>query len=175
MLTNKQKAQIGMYKTAAKLKDKSYRELLNRVAQVNSTTDPKMTNANFDELMRRLEAILELRVINGVVPKPTNRIQDLKYWRGRNPGRAEINSRMIWEINQLWDKLRPTLDQEKQNNWYLMSMAGHATTKFIKRLEDMHLWQANLLVEALKDRLHYANIVEPNLEVPQPQQKELDF
>lgn len=157
MLTNKQKGIIHIYKNAAQLEDEIYRNLLMRVAQVKSSAAKSFTNAQFDELMRRLETILHYRVLNDMVPMPCRtKIQSLTYWRDRCPNRNAATTRQFKEIQELWSELLPMLPPENQNAQYLLAITGHAINQQVNQITELKLMQANMLIEALKDRLHYA-------------------
>ena len=102
-----------------------------------------------------LEMRLEAAIAAGA-PRP-RWVRSLTYWRSRAPKNGAMNSRQRWKIQRLWEELKPRLESPPADDWaYLASMAGHASGYRVRDFFQMRAWQANLLVEALKDRLHYA-------------------
>lgn len=160
-ITNKQKGMIHIYLQAAQIEDKIYRGLLKQIANVKSCADKKFNNTHFDELMRCLESRLAIRVVNGIVPNPvttTKKISSMMYWRNKCKDRLSINTRQKKKISDLWKELKAYLPVEKRTKKYLRSIASQAAGEFIEKADDMKQYQANLLIEALKDRLYYAKM-----------------
>lgn len=86
MLTNAQKMILKRAQRQAALTDAEYREALNLIAGVSTSTDPKLGNVGLDSLMAYFEAIywrkVDLRELPA--PGPDAVFRRRGYWAGRN-------------------------------------------------------------------------------------------
>jgi hypothetical protein len=154
---NPQKGLVHKYAAAAGLADAEYRHLLYEVTGCRSARHPALTQHDFDHVMARLEALLAYRIAEGFVARPpSSKISDLVYWRRRLPSVGDQNSRQAFRIRQLWDMLRPHLPEPQQTDAYLAGMASRACGIHIESVWHLRRWQAAALIDALRDRLHYA-------------------
>ena len=164
--SNRQKGIAHIYKAAAQLSDTDYRCMLREVSGAMSAKHPALTQGHFDQFMGRIETVLADRVHRGVIPKPASRkISSLRYWRNRLPAPGEMNSRQRHKIisepsgddpGGLWNRLQEFLPEEERTMRYLCGIASQACGYHVSDFWKLKAWQANLLVEALKDRLKYA-------------------
>ena len=155
-LSNQQKCLVHRYARAAQLTDLEYRAILRRHAGVASCSDPEFSQSGYDETMAGLEAILEARLASGVVPPPGRAIRDLCYWRRRRSG-GRINSRQYHAITQAWRALLPSLPKDKRTPEYLAAIVAKATGRRDVGASALSSRDAGLVLDALKDRLHYAH------------------
>lgn len=86
MLTNDQKALLKRAQRQAGLTDAEYREALNLLAGVRSSTDPKLGNTCLDSLLAYFEAIYWRKVDLREAPLPGGNdvFRRRGYWAGRN-------------------------------------------------------------------------------------------
>ncbi len=156
-INHKQKGLAHIYKSAAKLGDQDYRNLLRAAAGVRSCADPEMSQDGFERLMASLESVLDDRLARGEVPTPRDRhITSLSYWRSKLPREGRINSRQEKLIRQLWAQLQPHLPTWQQGNDYLAAIVAKSTgNKHIGR-HALTREEASLVINALRDRLSYA-------------------
>jgi hypothetical protein len=145
---------LQQYRRHARLPDCDYRGILKEVSGAFSSKDAGLTNWHFDQVMARVEARLEYRIHEGFVPAPAG--IRLDYWRRRLPQGGEPNSRQWHRIWHLWDALREHLPPEQQTTDYLAAIAARACGYHVQDVHAIRAWQAGLLVDALRDRLHYA-------------------
>lgn len=86
MLTSAQKSLLKRAQRQAGVPDAEYREALNLVAGVSSSTDPKLGNVGLDSLLAYFEAIywrkVDLR--EAAAPGPSAVFRRRGYWAGRN-------------------------------------------------------------------------------------------
>jgi hypothetical protein len=156
--TKQQKAIIHIYKAAARLPDMDYRALLKSVADVASASDATLTNWHFDQVMAKIEAVLDYRIFEGFVKAPdAGKIRNLTYWRDRLPKDGQATSRHIHELYDWWYKLQPYIQPEQRDVKYLKSIIANACRCGITgNLTELRSWQAGLAIEAVKDRLRWA-------------------
>jgi len=148
---------VQMYRKAAQLPDAEYRALLFDLTDCRSSTHRALTQWHFDQVMAHLEARLWYRVDEGFVPAPTHRrFRNRMYWRRRCPKQGEMNSRQRHRIFRYWDELQPHLPESQRCLDYLRAIAEKACGYRIADFWQLKSWQANLLITALQDRLHYA-------------------
>jgi len=148
---------VKMYQKAAGISDPEYRQLLEEITGHTTSTAPALTQYHFDMFMPALELRLHYRVANGLVPEPASRrMSNLWYWRRRCPATGNENSRQRWKIGAIWKQLQPYLPPERRTDAYLAGIAAHACGARIANAYELKAWQAHMLIEALKDRLHYA-------------------
>lgn len=87
MLTNEQKSLLKRAQRQADLPDADYREALQVIAGVSSSTDPRMGDEHLDKLMKYFEAIYWRKVETGdLTHKPGKWEPFLKrdYWKLKN-------------------------------------------------------------------------------------------
>lgn len=104
MLTNRQKAMLKTAQRLAGVPDTEYRETLQRIAGVASSTDRRMGNDHLDVVMSFFEAIYWRRVRAGDVVHRVGNFHPFRaegYWAGKNS--AERTSRdeymeRHWEV-----------------------------------------------------------------------------
>ena len=146
---------IHIYKNAAHLSQGEYRSLLktHTVCGAFSSTDSRLTQHDFDTVMPILEQKVEAyHRAHPDAPLP-RKIDKLTYWRQRQPKNGAMNSRQRHKIFALWDQLKPHLSDDQRNIPYLTSIAAKSSAHWVSSIWDCTAWQANLLIEALKDRL----------------------
>lgn len=154
---NKQKFLVHLYTRAAALQDPEYRAILYELTGCTSATHPSLTQWHFDQVMARVEGLLDYRIAEGVVPPPPpGRIRALRYWRTRCPTGGAINSRQSAKITELWDLLLPHLPEDSRTDGYLAAIASKACGYRVASRWDLKAWQAGLLIDALRDRLTHA-------------------
>lgn len=164
MLRPAQKMLLHIYAQAAALDDPSYRAILREHAGVESSASKEMDNKGFDRVISSLERVLFDRVRDGRVkdPRPSRYISDEFYWRrrcgvDRSTGDAGfITTRQAHRIDQLWKALLPTLPIDKQTMDYLKSIMIKSTGKPDIGLAPLTHAQANLVINALGDRVMHA-------------------
>jgi len=154
---SKQKALVHIYADAARLADAEYRQLIQDVAGCRSAAFPSLTQWHFDQVMARIEGLLDYRVAEGIVPRPAEgKISTLNYWRRRLPESGGQNARQIHKVRELWAELCPRLPEEQRTDEYLNAIAGRACGARVRSIWELKAWQAAALIDALRDRLHYA-------------------
>ena len=155
MWTNKQKARIKAYQRAAGMGDQEYRQMLYTHTGAMSSTHETLSQRHFDKFMPVLELRVEAAVARGAArPKW---LRNLRYWRNRIPQGGEMSTRQRWKIEQLFRHLAPLIEEPVADEYrYLARMAEQACGRRVRDFWQMQAWQANLLTEALKDRLQYA-------------------
>lgn len=155
--TNHQKALLQLYRRSARLPDLPYRGLLHEVAGVRTSTHRGLTQYHYDQVMARIEGLLDCRIAEGLCPPPASpRIANLHYWRNRLPRVGAANTRQIHRLYDLWRTLRPILPDNQRTDGYLLAVASRACGSPIAALTSLTASQAGLLLEALKDRLAHA-------------------
>ena len=163
---------VHIYKTAARLDDKTYRNILRDRAGVSSTTHHGMDQAGFEAVMAALETKLFIRVAAGQAVNPIGKSRHIRcedYWRSRLPANGFATSRQLHRINQLWDNLAPHLPGSQQSLTYLAGVIRKATGRDVPYATLMDT-EAASLIDALSDRLDYA---EQLAKASQPQQLNL--
>ena len=154
-----QKSIVQMYRRAAAIPDQMYRDILWHACGVRTSTDPGLTQRDFDVVMAQLEARLWNAVDEGIVPVPAaRRISQRQYWRNRLSRQESggMNSRHAHRIQELWETLTPHLPGSERTDAYLCGIASRACGLRIEDRWTLKAWQAGLLIDALRDRLHYA-------------------
>jgi hypothetical protein len=152
-----QKGLVHIYAGAARLAEPDYRNILRSATGATSAASRQLSQHDFDEAIARLEAVLDYRVQEGIVPFPANRkISDLHYWRDRLPRSGMVNSRLAFKIRAWWERLLPYLPESDRNDRYLIGIASHACASRVSSITDLRSSQAGLLIEALKDRYRHA-------------------
>jgi len=157
--TRNQIIKLQIYRRAAGLADAEYREILHHVTGATSSTAPGLTNYHYDQTMARVETVLAYRVAEGFVPAPDpgkTGIRKMDHWRKRLPEAGEMSVRQRWMVFNLWKQLSPELPAEHRSVDYLKSVAAKACCRQVTDILELTTGQAWLLIEALKDRLHYA-------------------
>lgn len=144
---------IRRYQLIAGLSDTDLRLILHEVSGQMHEESPKLTNYHFDRLMIRLEMRVADAVARGDAEWP--RGYDPHYWRRRNTA-GHMTTRQDREIERLWAQLKPHLEPEHQTRDYLLGVAGHGCGRVVRSLDDLSAWQAKNVIDALKDRIHYA-------------------
>lgn len=148
---------LQIYKRATALSDPDYRALLAEVTGATSSREPANTQWHFDQVMARVEAILDYRIQEAIVERPPQRvIPRLNYWRQRLTKGGAWNARQRYRIEQLWEQLRPWLPEDQRTPQYLAGIASQAAASRVRDIYELKAWQAGLLIDALKDRLKYA-------------------
>lgn len=149
--------QDGQLRTFRKYQDfcritaQEARELLFRVTGWNHEESPSLTCEMFERVMAELETMLEGKIGSGAATLPDG--VDLGYWRGKLPG-AKITSRQVYEIELLWSKLMPYLEEEKRRTGYLLAiLASACRIKYLDDVRNLASFRANRAIEALKARL----------------------
>lgn len=163
---------LQMYKRAAQLADQEYRQILRENTGATSSREPTLTQYDYDKLMPAIEVRLAYRVANKIVPHPIMRGKPVKlgYWRARCPGGGAANTRQLHKIlADLWPRLEVFLPQHQRNMDYLRSIAAQACGYHVRHIHDLKAWQAHCLLEALKDRLHYATRTPVTVEDAEPE------
>lgn len=102
MLTNQQKSLIKRAQRQAHIPDDEYREVLETVTGVRSSTDPTIGDDHLDVLMGYMEAIYWAKVDAGLVahaPDSHSPFQRRGYWKAKNPrgntSRQRFSSRRL--------------------------------------------------------------------------------
>lgn len=157
---------VKMYANYAGLPDQLYRDLLHQYTGATSSTAPHLTQFHFDIFMPVLETYAHLAEVNGrAVGNRPARIRDWYYWRKRQPGEGMANSRQLHRIEAvLWPQLAPYLPPDhraprtpgESPMWYVHEIAATATGRYIRSLSDLRIYEANMVIEALKDRIRWA-------------------
>lgn len=86
---------------------------------------------------------------------------DRDYWRKRLPDDHGANSRQLWKLKELWTLLKDYLPESERNESYLAGIIGQGGQPIMEQGRSI-AWhrlksgQANIAIEALKDRLRYA-------------------
>lgn len=159
MIRNSQKKRIHIYKAAAALSDSDYRSILVGSASVASAADPDMNQSGFERAMAAIETRLFQRVHAGEVPDPIGNsrwIFEEFYWRKKLPGRGVINSRQGHKIDELWNRLKEYLPEEKRTIAYLGGILYQSTGRRDVGYYALKNHEAAFLIDALKDRLAHA-------------------
>jgi len=148
---------VHLYKDAATLSDPDYRQVLGEISGCQSAKHPGLTQWHFDQVMAHLEGLLHYRIQEGIVSPPDRRrISNLFHWRRRLPTGGGLNSRQANRIRELWTDLVPYLPDAERTDNYLTGIAAKATGYRCADVWHLKAWQAGLLIDALRDRLHYA-------------------
>ena len=115
MLTNDQKSLLKRAQRQAGITDAEYRETLQRVAGVLSSTDPRLGDSHLDTLLGLFEAIHWRAVDAGTLPKPDPAnvwlpFRSRGYWARKNrPGDTSrdrhVARQLADEIGQMEDQL----------------------------------------------------------------------
>jgi hypothetical protein len=98
MLSNPQKSLLKRAQRQADLPDDEYREALQIIAGVTSSTDPALGDDNLDQLMAYFEAIYWHKVDNGELPPPhiANAVfQRRHFWSQRNTATNTSRDRYV--------------------------------------------------------------------------------
>jgi hypothetical protein len=158
MWTKREKGIAAMYRRYAGIPDQEYRQALYEATGARSSTAKWLTQYHFDVFMPVLEFRAEIAHANGKgVGAVPAKIRDWKYWRKRNPNNGSMNTRMRAKIFALFADLRPFLDDPPSDPiHYLSGVVEHATGKPVTSFFGITNGDANLLIEALKDRLKHA-------------------
>lgn len=155
--SNSQKATWHQYRRYAGISTVAGHELLRRATGCASSTDPEITQRDFDVAMSLIETCADLARANGRgVGKPPARLRDWRYWRKRCPRKGGVHTRQLWQIERLWDMLAPHLSVERRTHDYLVGIASQAAGRTISRLHELRGHEASWVVEALKGRLSQA-------------------
>jgi len=148
---------LQIYKRAAALSDPDYRDLLAEVTGARSSTEPGNTQWHYDQVMAKIEAILDYRVQEGIVgPPPKHQVPRLTYWRGRLATGGAMNARQRYRIDKLWAQLCQYLPPDQRTPRYLAGIASQASASRVRDTYSLKAWQASMLIDALKDRLRHA-------------------
>lgn len=148
-----------IYANAAGLKEPTYRNILRSSTGCSSIKDPRFNQAKFERAMAALETTLFLRVAAGQAENPIGRnrwIRNEFYWRSRLPSDGRVSSRQMHRIKILWDRLLEFLPEGKGHTGYLLAIIHRATGKYQTDYASLTPQQADSLIDALTDRLHYA-------------------
>jgi hypothetical protein len=103
MLSNEQKALLKRAQREASLSDKEYRECLETVAGVTSSTAPEFSDRHLDKALAFLEAIFWRKVDLKELPGPTNReavFSSRDFWKTRNTSMETTRDRFALEQAQ---------------------------------------------------------------------------
>lgn len=157
MLRRRQKMLIHIYKEAASLDDPSYRALLREHAGCSSAADPAFSNPGFDRVISALERELFSRISENRVrdPRPSRYIKDEFYWRRRcgvdpkSGAAGYITTRQAHRIDELWQKILPSLTPEQRRPEYLKGIIQKATGKPDVGLAPLTYAQAAQVIDAL--------------------------
>lgn len=149
---DKQKAILGKYRRMSLIPDAEYRALLHEVTGCSSSTDGKLTQADFDWFMARFEADLLYRVREGFCAAPPAKV-DINYWRGRLAKNGEANKRMTHLVYNLWGELKTMLKPESRTDDYLRAIAAQANRRPVRSIAELKGWQICVTIEALKARI----------------------
>jgi hypothetical protein len=152
---------IHIYKEAAKLDTPSYRALLREHAGFDSAAAQGFTNSGFDRVISALERELFSRVAEGSVPdpRPSRYIKDEFYWRRRcgldtsAGAKGYITTRQAHRIDELWQKILPSLTPEQRRPEYLKGIISKATGKPDVGLSPLTYPQAAQVIDALAYQL----------------------
>jgi hypothetical protein len=148
-----QMARIRSYQKLADVDDPAMRVILHEISGHMHESSPRLTQYHFDRLMTRLEMRVADRVARGEVQWPSGMAPT--YWRTRNrPG--HINRRQQRRIAELWEQLMPFLSDSERTTDYLCGIAAHGCGRRVQDIHSLTAWQAANVIDALKDRLHYA-------------------
>lgn len=157
MWSRQQIIKLQIYRRGAHLADQEYRALLRDAAGITSSTHPAATQFGYDQVMARIEAILDYRVQEAIVPAPDSKvIANLHHWRRRLPQHGEASFRAIHKVRTLWAQLQPALPDHERTDAYLHGIASKACACRVQDIWQLQAWQAGLVIDALRDRLHYA-------------------
>ena len=159
MIQPNQKMLLHLYKAAARLNDPTYRNFLRQSAGVASAADPEFTQAGFEAAMASLETVLFQRVHAKEVESPVGKsryILEEFYWRRKLPRDGMINSRQAHRIDELWRQICAFLPPEKRTADYQAAIVARATGQASASRSALTFYQANNLIDALKDRLAHA-------------------
>ncbi len=114
MLTRRQQILIKRAQAEAGLDDQEYRDTLQSLAGVRSSTDPRMTDRQFDVILAYLEAICWRGRDAGALPQPgRNAVFGARgYWARKNPSGNTSRDRFeLTEVQAEIQDLEATLEQ----------------------------------------------------------------
>ncbi len=152
MLTDRQRYCAYRYRSAARLTDPEWRQILAGLDHA-STTDRDWDQPSFDALMLTLETTYARRLDSGQSYQ-TPKIQNLNYWRGRVTGGALRRQRH--RIQRLWSTLAALLDSDPESSLtYLLGVIRHATNRDTD-LDDLSICEASAVISALQDAISRA-------------------
>lgn len=153
--SNRQKAIVKKYQRYAGMPDQEYRALLHRYTGATSSTHRILSQLAFDTFMTIIEVPAHLAFVNGVGHGKTP-ASNWYYWRNRAPKSGHANTRLQWEIDELWEQLIAFLEPSKQCEQYRLGIASKAVGHDVSHLGDLLTLEAHQVIEALKDLLKYA-------------------
>jgi len=156
--SRKQIIKVQIYRRAAGLAEGEYRHLLKTHVGTFSSREKCLTQWHFDIFMPVMELKVDEQIHQATPAKPLpKQISNLHYWRSRCPKDGGMTTRQRHKIFAVWKQLEPLLPEKvQQSTAYMAQVAQQATGYRIGDFWGMKAWQANLLIEALKDRLRHA-------------------
>lgn len=155
--SHRQKRLVHEYARFAGLSDVDYRTVLCHTTGAFTATAGTLDQVAWEHVMTRLEAILEEHVRCGAAPSPPRRrVGSLTYWRRRFPRAGEMSSRQRHKMVELWERLKPTLPEAKRTDAYLRGIAQKICGEPVADVWNPGAWLAWRLINALQDRLRYA-------------------
>lgn len=121
----REKMFLHIYKQAAGLADPEYRRVLRECSGCSSSADRRFAAHHFRAAMSRLEALLWVRVDEGLAPPPdaADHIRRRDYWReqvGLAAPPARITTGQVARIENIWRQLRAPLGER----WTVPYFAG---------------------------------------------------
>lgn len=154
--SNRQKRRVHEYARYAGMSGGEYRFVLCKHTGAFTSTEPSLSQQQWELVMTELEAALEERVVSGVVSLPSRKaVGNLRYWRNRFPEAGEMTSRQRHSLEKLWEELKPYLEPEQRTDAYLTGIARKVCGHAIEDVWKSGSWMASCLIDALQDRLRY--------------------
>lgn len=151
--SNGHKKVVHIYKNYAEIPTLEYRQMLFESTGAMSSVHAALYNPAFDVFMRVLEFRAEQHYLATGKPLPA-KMRSLRYWRDKNPGKGEMNTRQKKKIWEVWTKLRAAMpDPPLDPVAYMCGIVEQATHHVVSSFSAFTSADAGILIEALKCRL----------------------
>jgi len=149
--TQAQLGRVTRYRRLAGMTAAQVDILVREVSGWLSVRGPQLTERDFDRLMQLLEERAEAHLKARGKPWPKG--MQPRYWRTRNAG---CSTRLTKKLRDLWTALQPHLPEESRTDGYLAGIVTQATGYPCRTPWGLQVFQVLPTIEALKDRLKYA-------------------
>jgi hypothetical protein len=156
MLSNRHKALLHIYKSAAGLGDSMYRDILAKHGGCVSAADPEFKISSFAGCMAALETHLWERVDAGLVDPPGGKVFRRDYWRSQVRAPGLINATQQHLIETLWSQFSAFLPAEKRTPAYFAGLVSQAANVKTPGMHVLTAAQAGLVIDCLRARLAIA-------------------